>query len=163
MSGINKVILVGRLGKKPEAREVNNKVLVTFSVATSDSWTDKNTGQKQEKTEWHNICIWGRQGEIAAQYLDKGSQVYLEGKIETRKYQDKTTGQDRYSTQIVLNGFDSTLQMLDSKASSDQRVPVPQAARSPQVDNSQLRDLGGDGQSIPPVALDDFEDKDIPF
>ena len=159
MSGINKVILVGRLGKKPEAREVNNKVMVTFSLATSDSWTDKNTGQKQEKTEWHNICIWGRQGEIAAQYLDKGSQVYLEGKIETRKYQDKTTGQDRYSTQIVLNGFDSTLQMLDSKASSDQRVPVPQAARSPQVNNSHLTDRGGDGQ---PVAKDEFDD-DVPF
>ena len=160
MSGINKVILVGRLGKKPEAREVNNKVLVTFSVATSDSWTDKNTGQKQEKTEWHNICIWGRQGEIAAQYLDKGSQVYLEGKIETRKYQDKTTGQDRYSTQVVLNGFDSEVYMLDSKPSSDQKVPVPQAARTP---HEQQRPQGDVGQSIPPVALDDFEDKDIPF
>ena len=163
MSGINKVILVGRLGKDPESKETANGLGARFSVATSESYTSKATGQKVENTEWHNIVVWGKLAEIAAMYLKKGSMVYLEGKIETRKYQDKTTGQDRYSTQIVLNGFDSTLQMLDSKASSDQRVPVPQAARSPQVDNSQLRDLGGDGQSIPPVALDDFEDKDIPF
>jgi len=162
MSGINKVILIGRLGKDPESREVNSKVLTRFSLATSDNWTDKTTGQKQEKVEWHNVSIWGRQGEIAKQYLKQGSQVYLEGKIETQKYQDKTTGQDKYITKVVLNGFDSVLQMLDSKSSDDQRVPVPQPARSPQVDNTHLTDRGSDGQSITPVAKDEFED-DIPF
>jgi single-strand DNA-binding protein len=162
MSGINKVILIGRLGKDPESREVNSKVLTRFSLATSDNWTDKTTGQKQEKTEWHNVSIWGRQGEIAKQYLKQGSQVYIEGKIETQKYQDKTTGQDKYITKVVLNGFDSVLQMLDSKSSNDQRVPVPQAARSPQVDNTHLTDRGSDGQSITPVAKDEFDD-DIPF
>jgi|TARA_R110000787_G_scaffold13776_1_gene42916 single-strand DNA-binding protein len=162
MSGINKVILIGRLGKDPESREVNSKVLTRFSLATSDNWTDKTTGQKQEKTEWHNVSIWGRQGEIAKQYLKQGSQVYIEGKIETQKYQDKTTGQDKYITKVVLNGFDSVLQMLDSKSSNDQRVPVPQAARSPQVDNTHLTDRGSDGQSITPVAKDEFDDN-IPF
>ena len=88
--------------------------------------------------------------------------MYLEGKIETQKYQDKTTGQDKYITKVVLNGFDSVLQMLDSKSSDDQRVPVPQPARSPQVDNTHLTDRGSDGQSITPVAKDEFDDN-IPF
>ena len=161
MSGINKVILVGRLGKDPESKETANGLGARFSVATSESYTSKATGQKVENTEWHNIVVWGKLAEIAAMYLKKGSMVYLEGKLETQKYQDKT-GQDRYITKVVLNGFNSKLEMLDSKPSSDQRVPVPQAARSPQVDNSQLRDLGGDGQSITPVAKDEFDD-DIPF
>ena len=162
MSSVNKVILIGRLGKDPETQDVNGKVLASFSIATSESWNDKNTGQKQEKTEWHNVSVWGRQGEIAAQYLRKGSQVYLEGQIETQKYIDKTSGQNRYSTRVVLNGFNSTLQMLDTK-SAETRVDVPQAARSPQNHHSQLRDLGNDGQSITPVQTDGFEDKDIPF
>ena len=101
MSSVNKVILIGRLGKDPETRDVNGKVLASFSLATSESWNDKNTGQKQEKTEWHNVSVWGRQGEIAAQYLRKGSQVFLEGQIETQNYVDKTSGQTRYSTKVV--------------------------------------------------------------
>ena len=161
MAGINKVILVGRLGAKPESKETANGLGARFSLATSESYTSKATNQKVEKTEWHNVVVWGKLAEIVIQYLDKGSQVYIEGKIETQKYQDKT-GQDKYITKIVLNGFNSKLEMLDSKPSNDQRVPVPQPGRSPQVDNSQLRDLGSDGQSITPVAKDEFDD-DIPF
>ena len=153
---INKVILVGRLGSEPEAKETKNGIGVKFSLATSDSWTDKNTGQKKEKTEWHNVVIWGRLAEVAKQYVHKGDKIYIEGKIETQKYLEK------YYTRVVLNGFGSVLEMLESK-SSEPRVPVPQAARSPQNDNSQLRDLGNDGQSITPVQTDGFEDKDIPF
>ena len=151
MSGINKVILVGRLGKDPESKETKNGLGARFSVATSESYTSKATGQKVENTEWHNIVVWGKLAEIAAMYLKKGSMVYLEGKLETQKYQDKT-GQDRYITKVVLNGFNSKLEMLDSKPSSDQRVPVPQAARSPQVQDRPVGDLG----------KDEFND-DIPF
>ena len=159
MSGINKVILVGRLGAKPESKETANGLGARFSLATSESYTSKATNQKVEKTEWHNVVVWGKLAEIVIQYLDKGSQIYIEGKLETQKYQDKT-GQDRYITKVVLNGFNSKLEMLDSKPSNDQRVPVPQPARTP---HEQQRPQGDVGQSIPPVALDDFEDKDIPF
>jgi single-strand DNA-binding protein len=158
MSGINKVILVGRLGAKPESKETANGLGARFSLATSESYTSKATNQKVEKTEWHSVVVWGKLAEIVIQYLDKGSMVYLEGKLETQKYQDKT-GQDRHITKVVLNGFNSKLEMLDRKPSSDQRVPVPQPGRSPQVDNSHLTDRGGDGQ---PVAKDEFDD-DVPF
>jgi len=154
MSGINKVILIGRLGAEPETAETKNGLGCKFSLATSESWTDKNTGQKQEKTEWHNIVIWGRLAEVAAQYLHKGSQVYLEGKLETTKYNEK------YYTRVVLHAYGSKLEMLDSRNSEE--VPVPKAARSPQVDSNHLTDRGSDGQTITPVAKDDFED-DIPF
>jgi len=153
MSGINKVILIGRLGAEPETAETKNGLGCKFSLATSESWTDKQ-GQKQEKTEWHNIVIWGRLAEVAAQYLHKGSQVYLEGKLETTKYNEK------YYTRVVLNAYGSKLEMLDSKNSEE--VPVPKAARSPQVDSNHLTDRGSDGQTITPVAKDDFEDE-IPF
>ena len=95
---INKVILVGNLGKDPEVRHFEgNSAVASFSVATSESWTDKSTGQKQEKTEWHRVSLFGKIAEIAGQYLDKGSKVYVEGKLQTRKWQDQS-GQDRYTT-----------------------------------------------------------------
>ena len=113
MRGVNKVILVGTLGRDPEMNYANNgNAIATLSVATSEQWTDKATGQKQEKTEWHRVVIFGKLAEIAGQYLNKGSQVYLEGKLQTRKWQDQNTGQDRYSTEVVLSGFDSKMQML---------------------------------------------------
>ncbi len=103
MSSVNKVILVGRLGKDPEVRfNQGGQAICKFSVATSENWTDKQTGQKQEKTEWHNIVIFGKLAEIAGQYLKKGSQVYLEGKLTTSKYQDQN-GQDRYSTNVQVS------------------------------------------------------------
>ncbi|HIB30816.1 MAG TPA: single-stranded DNA-binding protein, partial [Candidatus Thioglobus sp.] len=115
MAGINKVILVGNLGQKPEVKYASNgNAIANLSVATSESWTDKNTGQKQEKTEWHRVSLFGKLAEIAGQYLDKGSKVYVEGKLQTRKWQDKS-GADRYTTEVVVSGFNGTLQMLDRR------------------------------------------------
>ncbi|HVY51494.1 MAG TPA: single-stranded DNA-binding protein [Devosia sp.] len=113
---VNKVILVGNLGADPEVRTLpsGNKV-VNLSVATSDTWRDKNTGERKEKTEWHRVVIFS-EGlvRVAEQYLRKGSKVYLEGALQTRKWQDQS-GQDRYSTEVVLQGFNSNLTMLDGR------------------------------------------------
>jgi single-strand DNA-binding protein len=109
--GINKVILVGNLGKDPETRYMpNGKAVTNFSIATSEAWTDKQSGDKQERTEWHNIVLFEKLAEIAAEYLRKGSQVYIEGSLRTRKWADKE-GKDRYTTEIV--GRD--MQMLGSR------------------------------------------------
>lgn len=111
MAGVNKVIIVGNLGNDPEVRYSNNgAAIANISVATSDSWKDKNTGEKQERTEWHRIVMFNRLGEIAGEYLKKGSKVYIEGKLQTRKWQDPQ-GNDRYSTEIVAD----QMQMLDSR------------------------------------------------
>lgn len=112
--GVNKVILVGNLGNDPEHRTMPSGGSVTnISVATSETWKDKNTGQQQERTEWHRVVFFNRLAEIAAEYLRKGSKVYVEGSLRTRKWQDQS-GQDRYSTEIVAN----EMQMLDSRGSS---------------------------------------------
>ncbi|PLA73843.1 single-stranded DNA-binding protein [Hydrogenovibrio sp. SC-1] len=110
--GVNKVILVGTLGRDPEVKyAANGNAIANLNVATSEQWNDKATGQKQEKTEWHRVVIFGKLAEIAGQYLTKGAQVYLEGKLQTRKWQDPNTGQDRYSTEVVLD-FNGQMQML---------------------------------------------------
>ena len=115
MSGINKVILVGNIGAKPEVKySSNGSAIANLSVATSETWNDKNSGEKQEKTEWHRVSLYGKLAEIAGQYLDRGSKVYVEGKLQTRKWQDKD-GQDRYTTEIVVSGYGGTLQMLDRR------------------------------------------------
>lgn len=112
MRGVNKVILVGTLGRDPEVRfAANGTAIANLNVATSEQWNDRATGEKQERTEWHRVVIFGKLAEIAQQYLHKGSQVYLEGKLQTRKWQDQTTGQDRYSTEVVLD-INGTMQML---------------------------------------------------
>ncbi|MGP9544180.1 single-stranded DNA-binding protein [Psychrobacter sp. AOP7-B1-25] len=109
MRGVNKVIIIGNLGADPEARQFSNGGSVTnISVATSEQWTDKQSGEKREATEWHRIALFNRLGEIAAQYLRKGSKVYIEGSLRTRKYQDQS-GQDRYITEIRAE----QMQMLD--------------------------------------------------
>ena len=111
MRGVNKVIIIGNLGADPEARQFNNGGNVTnITVATSEQWTDKQSGEKKEATEWHRVSLFNRLGEIAAQYLRKGSKVYIEGSLRTRKYQDQS-GQDRYVTEIRAD----QLQMLDSR------------------------------------------------
>lgn len=103
MRGINKVILVGTLGKDPDVRYTQNKnAIANLIIATSEQWTDKQSGQKQEKTEWHRVVIYGKLAEIAGQYLNKGSQVYIEGKLQTRKWQNQQ-GQDQYTTEIVVD------------------------------------------------------------
>ena len=156
MAGINKVILVGNLGAKPEIKYASNgNAISNLSVATSESWTDKSTGQKQDRTEWHRVSLFGKVAEIAGQYLDKGSKVYVEGKLQTRKWQDQN-GQDRYTTEVVVSGFNGTLQMLDrrddmnSNTATQTSQPQSQAAPEPAP------------AAITPVAPDEFED-DIPF
>jgi single-strand DNA-binding protein len=116
MRGVNKVIIIGNLGADPEARQFSNGGSVTnISVATSEQWTDKQSGEKREATEWHRIALFNRLGEIAAQYLRKGSKVYIEGSLRTRKYQDQS-GQDRYITEIRAE----QMQMLDGQTSGGQ-------------------------------------------
>ena len=113
---VNKVILIGNLGADPEVRQFQNGGKVcNLRIATSETWKDKNTGERREKTEWHQVAIF-QEGlvRIAEQYLRKGSKVYVEGKLQTRKWQDQN-GQDRYTTEVVLNGFDGTLTMLDGR------------------------------------------------
>jgi single-strand DNA-binding protein len=143
--GINKVTLIGNLGKDPETRYMPNGGAVTnVTLATSETWKDKNTGEQQERTEWHRVVFFNRLAEIAGEYLNKGSKVYIEGSLRTRKWQGQD-GQDRYTTEIVAN----EMQMLDSRGhggSSHQQVkPVQQGG-------------GGGGAS----ACNDFDD-DIPF
>lgn len=122
MSGVNKVIIVGFLGSNPEMRSMPNGDAVTnVSIATSETWIDKNSGEKKEKTEWHRVIFFRRQAEIAAQYLKKGSLVYIEGQISTRKWQDKN-GQDHYTTEI----FGSDLKMLNTKDNNQDSQPKPQ-------------------------------------
>ena len=108
---INKVILVGNLGKDPEMRYMpNGNAVANFSIATTESWKNKQTGEYENQTEWHNLTVYGKFGEMCGQYLKKGAKVYVEGKLKTRKWQDKTTGQDKYATDVIV----SELQMMDA-------------------------------------------------
>ncbi|MDX2144149.1 MAG: single-stranded DNA-binding protein [Rhodospirillaceae bacterium] len=112
---VNKVILIGNLGKDPEVRTMQNgNKVANLSIATSESWRDKATGEKKEKTEWHRVVIFGNLAEIAEKYLKKGSKVYVCGSLQTRKWQDKD-GQDKYSTEVVLQGYGGELTMLDGR------------------------------------------------
>lgn len=138
--GINKVILIGNLGQDPEVRYMpNGGAVCNITVATSETWKDKNSGEQQEKTEWHRVVMFRRLAEIAGEYLKKGSKVYLEGKLQTRKWQDQQ-GQDRYTTEVVAD----EMQMLDSRGGSAEysggsRATAPQqdqpAAQKAPVDN----------------------------
>ena len=149
MKGINKVILVATLTKDPETKSFDNGgSLTNFSVATNESWIDKNTGEKKESAEFHRIVMQNRLGEISAQYLRKGSKVYIEGSLRTRKWTDQN-GQERYTTEIR----GSNMQMLDSKGDN----PQPQAAPAPATENKPVQQ--GYGQPAPPPVLDD----DLPF
>ncbi len=163
MAGINKVILVGNLGQDVELKYTSNgKAVTTLSVATSESWTDKNTGQKVDKTEWHRVSLFGKLAEIASQYLHKGSKVYVEGNLRTRKWQDQT-GTNRYTTEIVV-GFNGTLQMLDRRDNVDIGGGAPQTQQSasstpvPQQQTATAPVL----DPIAPVDNSEFDD-DIPF
>ena len=114
---LNKVILIGRLGADPEIKQmVNGKSVARLSLATNQNWKDKNTGEKKEKTEWHRVVIFN-EGlvNVVQQYVKKGAQVYIEGQLSTRKWTDEKSGQDKYSTEIVLQGFNSTFTMLGGK------------------------------------------------
>lgn len=127
MAGINKVIIVGFLGNDPDVRTMpNGELVVNISVATSESWTDKNSGEKKEVTEWHRIVIYRKLAEIAAQYLHKGSQVYVEGRLKTRKWQDNN-GQDRYTTEIQGDN----LQMLGGRQEEQKQAKQSKAKPDP--------------------------------
>ena len=118
---LNKVLLIGRLGADPEIKQmVNGKSVARLSLATSQSWKDKNTGEKKEKTEWHRVVIFN-EGlvNVVQQYLKKGAQVYIEGQLSTRKWKDEKSGQDKYSTEVVLQGYNSSLTMLGGKNNSN--------------------------------------------
>jgi single-strand DNA-binding protein len=119
MAGVNKVILVGRLGKDPEVRYTpSGAAVANFSIATSEEWKDKNTGEKQERTEWHRIVAWRRLGEICGEYLHKGSQIYIEGRLQTRSWEDRD-GNKRYTTEIVAQN----MQMLEAAGKGGRTEP----------------------------------------
>ena len=128
MAGVNKVIIVGNVGKDPETRFLPNGGAVTnLTIATSESWKDKQTGEQKEKTEWHRVVIFGKLAEIASEYVKKGSKLYIEGALQTRKWTNQQ-GQDQYTTEIVLQGFNGVMQMLDGKPAETKAKQQPQQA-----------------------------------
>ncbi|MES2204149.1 MAG: single-stranded DNA-binding protein [Pseudomonadota bacterium] len=151
--GINKVILVGNLGRDPETRYTPEGAAVTnLALATSESWKDKQSGEMQERTEWHRVVMYGRLAEIAAEYLKKGAKVYIEGKLRTSKWQDKATGVDKYSTDIVA----AEMQMLDGKGGASNGGSSYNAPSSSQSSSR--------SQEMPEsVGSNDSFDDDIPF
>ena len=148
---LNKVLLIGRLGADPEIKQmVNGKSVARLSLATSQSWKDKNTGEKKEKTEWHRVVIFN-EGlvNVVQQYVKKGAQVYIEGQLTTRKWKDEKSGLDRYSTEVVLQGFNSSFKILSSKNN--------------QIENT--KDINTDKSSLPDgekISSNDLDDE-IPF
>lgn len=171
--GVNKCILLGTLGAKPELKyAANGNPICTFSMATSEEWNDKQTGQKQEKTEWHRIVIYGRLAEIAGEYLDKGRQVYIEGKLQTRKWQDQN-GQDRFMTEIVVNGFDGQMQMIGGNGGNSGNNAQPQRTDFNQDNfansfNQSPQNVApmGAGQAVQPqrapaYVANDFDEDDV--
>jgi single-strand DNA-binding protein len=158
--GINKVILIGNLGKDPETRYMPSGGAVTnLTLATSESWKDKQTGEQKENTEWHRVVFFNRLAEIAAEYLRKGSKVYIEGRLQTRKWQGQD-GQDRYTTEIVA----SEMQMLDSRGGGGggyEAPPVPTSSQ-PQSSTPQPQESSPSPKPAAQPMTDDFDD-DIPF
>ncbi|SQD79670.1 single-stranded DNA-binding protein [Moritella yayanosii] len=119
--GVNKVIILGNLGNDPEIRSFpNGGAVANLTIATSESWRDKQTGEQREKTEWHRVAVFGKLAEIAGEYLRKGSQVYIEGALQTRKWQDQN-GQDRYTTEVVVQGFNGVMQMIGARQGGQQQ------------------------------------------
>ena len=151
---INKVILVGNLGADPEIRQTKDgRPIANLSVATGESWNDKNTGERREKTEWHRVVIFNEGlAKIAEQYLRKGSKVYLEGQLQTRKWQDQN-GQDKYTTEVVLQGYNGNLTMLDSRQGGGDFAGSSTGSIG----------SGGGGDSLPPSSPGGDMDGDIPF
>ena len=155
--GVNKVILVGNLGKDPEVRYMpNGNAVANITLATTESWKDKQSGEQQEKTEWHRIVMFRRLGEIAGEYLKKGSQVYIEGKLQTRKWQDNS-GNDRYTTEIVA----SEMQMLGGRGGGGS-ADFSGASAPAQAAPAQSAPAQSAPAPTPAAAGGDFDD-DIPF
>jgi single-strand DNA-binding protein len=154
MSGsVNKVILIGHLGRDPEVRSFQNgDKVASLNVATSERWKDRNSGEKREKTEWHRVAVFGALAGICERFLRKGSQVYLEGQLETRKWQDQS-GQDRYSTEVVLRPYNGTLQMLDKL----------EGRRGPDAGSTSGGGYDGGGYGGQGGAAGAIDDDEIPF
>lgn len=157
---VNKVILIGNLGADPEIRHTQDgRPIVNLRVATSDSWRDKATGERREKTEWHRVVIFNEGlARICEQYLRKGSKVYLEGSLQTRKWEDQS-GQERYSTEVVLQGFNSSLTMLDGRQ-RDSDSTGESASGSSGGDFGRTKPLGGSGGG---ASFNKELDDEIPF
>lgn len=154
--GVNKVILVGNLGNDPEIRHMpSGSAVGNITIATSETWRDKTTGEQRERTEWHRVAIFGRLAEVAGEYLRKGSQVYIEGQLQTRKWQDQN-GQDRYTTEVVVQGYHGVMQMLGSRQGSSQPSTPPQ---QPTQQAAQQKPASAPQYNEPPMDFDD----DIPF
>ena len=167
--GINKVILVGNLGQDPEVRYMpNGNAVANFSVATSETWKDKQTGESRDKTEWHRVVVFGKLAEIAGEYVKKGTQVYLEGQLQTRKWQDQA-GNDRYSTEVVINAVGGTLQILGSRSgdsfndgSQNWGQSANNTSSAPSTSRPSTTNEPAASQPTMPEPPMDFDD-DIPF
>ncbi|HAS6055343.1 TPA: single-stranded DNA-binding protein [Vibrio vulnificus] len=163
--GINKVILVGNLGDDPEIRYMpSGGAVANILVATSEKWRDKATGETREKTEWHRVTLFGKLAEVAGEYLRKGSQVYIEGQLQTKKWQDQN-GQDRYTTSVVVQGYNGVMQMLGSRPNphaggwgQPQQPSHPAPSRQPTAGSHQQHSAPPQ-YNEPPMDFDD----DIPF
>lgn len=166
--GINKVIIVGNLGNDPEIRYMpSGGAVANITVATSESWRDKTSGERKEKTEWHRIAIFGKLAEVAGEYLRKGSQVYIEGQLQTRKWEDQS-GQDRYTTEIVVQGFNGVMQMLGGNGGGQggNKPQQPQQSQQPQQAPQQGGWVQPQQQQAPQQQYNDVPtdfDSDIPF
>ncbi|WP_058556824.1 single-stranded DNA-binding protein [Thiohalocapsa sp. ML1] len=164
---VNKVIIVGNLGADPDVRYFpNGDAVANISVATSDSWRDKTTGEPRERTEWHRVVLRGKVAELAKQYLHKGSKVYVEGALRTRKWQTQE-GQDRYTTEVVVGGLGSSLQFLDSRSAGTAQGAPGQGptygTAPPQQDQAPEPMGGGGGAAEGGFPGDSGFDDDIPF
>lgn len=163
--GVNKVIIVGTLGNDPEVKySASGSAIANLSVATSEQWKDKQTGEKKEQTEWHRVVIFGKLAEVAGEYLRKGSQVYIEGQLRTRKWTD-SNGVDKYTTEIVIPQMGGVMQMLGGKRDDSGQQPHQQSGQQPQggwgtnPQQQQPKQQNPQGGNEPPMDFDD----DIPF
>lgn len=167
MAGVNKVILVGNLGQDPEVRRLpSGDPVVNLRIATSESWRDKNSGERKEKTEWHTVVIFNENlAKVAEQYLKKGSKVYIEGQLQTRQWEDQS-GQKRYSTEVVLQRFRGELQMLDSRGGGGAGAGAgadygDRSGRGAEFGSAGPMDRNGGGRA--PAKLSEEMDDEIPF
>ncbi|VFP85110.1 Single-stranded DNA-binding protein [Buchnera aphidicola (Cinara splendens)] len=168
--GVNKVILIGYLGQHPDVRYMpNGGTVVNITIATSDIWKDKNTGETKEKTEWHRVVLFGKIAEIAGQYLKKGSQVYIEGSLQTRKWKDQN-GLDRYTTEIVVS-VTGSMQMLGSRNTTSASSSINEIQDVSHKDNlstsMDVQDISSEFKNkshlVDTTSKIDFDDEDIPF
>ena len=162
MKGVNKVIIVGNCGQDPEVRySPSGMCFCNVSIATSESWKDKQNGQHKERTEWHRVVLQGKLAEIAGEYLKKGSQAYFEGKLQTRKWQDQS-GQDKYTTEVVVDSFTGVMQLLGVKPQGQQTQQKSQQQDKPQYQQQQQWANPQQGKPAYSEPTMDFSD-DIPF